>query len=148
MIEVEMSDDIRKYETKTLGPFTTRQLVCVVIGIVLGAPIAALVPVDITYKIVLFCVFAAIPFMCGFIKMDGAHAEVILIRLAYKYFICPAKRKYILKNSFREALKAMEKREEQAKYANLSVSQQKAYKKQKENKQIRYSNKKGCRVYR
>ncbi len=147
MIEVEMTDDIRKYETKSIGPFTTRQAVCLIIGVVLGAPLAILIPVDIVYKIVLFCVGAALPFICGFIKMDGAHAEVVLIRMAYKLFITPTKRKYKLENSFRKAMETMEKKEEQARYANMSVSQQKAYRKKKEKKQIRYSNKKGCRIY-
>ena len=32
MIEVEINQDIRDYKTKLIGPFTTRQVICLVLG--------------------------------------------------------------------------------------------------------------------
>ena len=32
MIEIEVNQDIREYKTKLIGPFTTRQVICLILG--------------------------------------------------------------------------------------------------------------------
>lgn len=149
MIEVEMSEDIRKYEPKAIGPFTLRQAICAGIAVCLGLPAALIIPGDITVKVLIFCLFGGIPLACGYIKMDGAYAEVIVIRYIYSHMLTPRKRKYKRKNAFKEQIEILEKKEENAKLSQMTSSQQKSYQKQKAKKgTVKYSNKKEYRVYR
>lgn len=147
MIDVEMSDDIRKYEIKTMGPFTTRQLVCIIIAVILGAPIFFF-DFTIDTKIIVASILAIPPLLCGWIKIDGATFEVIAMRYIYLKFLTPAKRKFISKNSYREKLDVMKKQEEQQMLQTLPPAQQKRYLKNKEKKLVKYSNNKACKVYR
>ena len=148
MIDVEMADDIRKYETKTLGMFTTRQLVALCIGAVYSLPIALLIPVSFENKLLIFGLLMAPAIICGFTKMDGTNFEVVAIRMIYTFFLTPAKRKRIQKNTFREAMEKRDQKEEKIMLSKMSDSKRKEYEKNKKKKVIKYSNRKEFKVYK
>lgn len=148
MIEVEMSDDIRKYNTKVWGPFTKRQLICIVIGLVYSTPIALLIPVSLDNKMLIWGILIIPALACGYVTLDGAAMEVMLLRIIYLYFLTPARRKCIQKNLFHEEMKQMEKIEEKQKLSRMTNSQRKTYLKKKEKKHVVYSNKKENKLYK
>lgn len=150
MIDVEMSDDIRKYETKTIGSFTTRQVVCMVIGFTVGIPIGFLLPIEsMENKLFVSALFAIPIILCGFVKMDGVYFEVIALRMIYLFFLTPAKRKAILSNSFHESMNKQKAKEERTRLSKLSESKRKEYYARKKNKAkfIKYSLKKEYKIY-
>lgn len=147
MIDILMIEDIRKYETKFLGPLTKRQVVCSVIGIILGSIFAIVIPGEFTVKMVFFFIFGLPPALCGFIKFNGMPLEVFFTRFIYLYFLTPPKRKAKHINSFKAELLDIEKKEEQAKTSKMSKKEYKQYVKSKE-KHVLYSTKPEYRVYR
>ena len=150
MIDVEMADDIRKYETKTFGSFTTRQLACMAIGIAYSVPIGLLLPIEtINNKLFAIAILALPAILCGFVKMDGVYFEVIAIRMLYLYFLTPAKRKIVQVNPFHEAMNKQKTKEENVKLSKLPEAQRKEYYSRKKNKAkfIRYSMKKEYKIY-
>lgn len=153
MITVEMSDDIRKYENKTVGPFTTRQIVGIALGSVVALPIVMIVPLqDISNKILLFAVIL-IPFLaCGFSRSSGGPIEVVAIRILYFYFFTPRKRKIIQKNEFYEEIKQRQEEKKNIWYSKLSPSEKKKYDDQYggigKKRKVKYSARKDMKVYR
>lgn len=150
MIEVEMTDDIRKYDTKLLGPFSKRQLVCSVIALAYSVPIGLLLPINGLGNRIITIFFLAVPVLsCGWFKMDGAPLEVVVMRMIYMYFLTPAKRKYIKTCTFHEAMKQMDKEEEKNRISKMSKKDQKSYEKKKKNKPfVKYSNKSEFKIYK
>lgn len=149
MITVEMTDDIRKYKVKSLGPFSMREAVFLAIGCLYSFPIASIWPTTLENKVLIFAILAAPVIICGFTKMTGGTAEVIALRFLYLYVLTPAKRKYIATNTFRSDMKMYKAGLEKLKTASLTPKQQKLYQKKKEAaKKIRYSNKKEFKIYR
>lgn len=148
MIDVEMSTDIRKYETKTVGPFTTRQTVCIAIGVVCALPFLLFLHCDWTTRIMI-ALFAMTPaFLCGWVKLNGTYFEVVAIRFVYKNYLTPQKRKHKVNNVYREMYKKMKKEDEDRMLAALPKGQQKKYLKNKENHLVKYSDKAEFKVYR
>lgn len=148
MIEVEMSEDIRKYEPKAVGPFTLRQLICFGIAAIIAIPIAILLPLRWDNKLLVACIIVVPIALCGYIKMDGMPFEVLVLRLVYMYILTPGKRKYKRENTYRTAMKRMQKQEEQRKMAKMTPAQQKAYLRRKNRKKsIVYSKKRQFKVY-
>lgn len=149
MINVEMTDDIRKYKVKSFGPFSAREAVFLTIGCLYSFPIAAMWPTTLENKVLIFAILAAPVAMCGFTKMSGGTAEVIALRFLYLYLLTPARRKYKAINTFRADMNAYKNGLEKLKISSLTPKQQKAYLKKKEAaKKVRYSNKKEYKVYR
>lgn len=68
MIEVEMTKDIREYEPKTFGFFTTRQMVWSVIGLLLAFLLFKFVPASFDVRIVLAFVGFSPAVFFGFTK--------------------------------------------------------------------------------
>lgn len=105
MIEVEIPNDICKYETKFIGPFTTRQTICVAAALVTVFPAYLFLSQYFIQKVALIlCMVASTPFiLCGFVKpydMPFEKYAVIIFNTLFRY---PAKRKYMTVNLF-EAL--------------------------------------------
>lgn len=147
MVQVEMSDDIRKYQTKSIGPFTTRQAVWLFIGILIGALCAIPLPLSWDNKIIIGG-FTACPIaFCGFKKMDGVNFEIFVIRYIYYKFLTPRKRKKKTRNSYKESLNQIRERKEKMKLRKMTPKQQKEYLKNKKNPKIEYSRKKAHKIY-
>ncbi len=125
MIEVPMTNDIRKYQPKVLGPFNTRQIICIVLATVIAIPFWGLVQMEMDDKILVMCAIMFPIIACGWITMDGLPFEKLFIRMLYFYVLTPKKRKYVSSNTYREIL-------------NKSKKQTKDSKKKKK---VEYSNK-------
>lgn len=93
MIVVEMNEDIRKTEVKAAGPFTFRQVVCIVVAVCYAFPLGFFIPGDLTVKVIVGGCAALPVIACGWITRDGQHFEIIAIRWIYKKFLTPVKRK-------------------------------------------------------
>ena len=148
MIDVEMSDDIRKYETKTKGMFTTRQVVCIVIGLAVALPIGLLLPFKDFWNKILAIVFIALPFwFCGH-KVNGVNLEVLALRFIYLKYLTPAKRRVIQKNWFHESMNEYNRYLEKIKILKLNKSQRSEYEKMNKKGNIKYSIRKEYKVYK
>ena len=152
MITVEMSDDIRQYENKTVGPFTSRQVATIALGSLIALPIAIAVPfADATNKIFLFAVIL-IPFLAlGFAKSNGGPMEIVGIRMLYFYFMTPRRRKIIQKNEFYEEIKARKRQQIEVKLSKMPASERKKYEQiygTAKNKKVKYSARADLKVYR
>lgn len=148
MITVQMTDDIRQFETKFLGPFTLRQTICVALGAGIGIPLALLLPFeDISTRF--FAAFLiALPFiLCGWLKPSGMHFEVYMMRLIYATVLTPKKRRVQAVNSYRKTYEKMLKKEDLKKMKRMSDAQKKKYLKAKQKKNIIRSSKKKYKVY-
>lgn len=148
MITMPMTDDIRRKEIKTIGPFTTRQAVCVLIGACIGVPVALIVPLSITARLIIGFVLALPPIICGYIKFAGMNLENFIALIIYRNFLTPKKRKKNTKIAFRQDMEAYDRAVEKKKTQGLTPSQLKAYEKRKAERQVQYSNKKEYRIYR
>ncbi len=62
MIRVKMTPNLKERPPKILGPFTLKRLLWTAIGLAVAIPVAILIPLDITARIVLAAV-SAIPFI-------------------------------------------------------------------------------------
>lgn len=148
MIEVEMVDDIRKTETKSVGALTTRQVICVLLAGSYSVPTAFYIPLDITFKIVIGVLLALPVAMCGWIKLNNEPFEIVMIRYIYKHFVTPRKRKAKQENPYKEALKKVRRKEESEKIKSMSPAKRKDYlKKKKSGKTVVYSKKKSYKIY-
>ncbi|MCR5670696.1 MAG: PrgI family protein [Butyrivibrio sp.] len=149
MITVEMSDDIRKYENKTWGPFTTRQVVCLGIGALVSTIIGLLVPVSFSNKLTIG-IIALVPFiLCGLVKMDGSYFESIAVNMLYLYVLTPRKRKNIQHSEFMQDYRAYEKAQEQILLSKMTSAQKKKYlATHGPNKKVQYSTREEFKIYK
>ena len=129
MIQVEIPKDIRKYESKLVGPFTTRQTICfsiaAVIAVLLYFFIGQFVAGDVLFFIIFVGVSPALIF--GWLKPYGMTCEHFLATAFVSLVISPKYRKYRTQNAF-----APSKSELQAKKAE----RKKKYKKRKNSKEF------------
>ena len=109
-IEREIPKDIDKYEAKLLGPFTTRQTICIVpaaisaIGTVLL--LKDFVPQDVYFVVALF--LAAPWLLCGWVKMGGLPFEKFLQTVFISIVLAPKHRVYKTVNMHEKALSAQD----------------------------------------
>ena len=102
MIELEIPKDIRKYEAKTFGPFTTRQLICFVIACVISIGVykglGAFVPQDLCFFIILIIVSPVL--LCGWFKPYGMPFEKFVQATFVSMILAPKVRKYVIENIY------------------------------------------------
>lgn len=100
MIEIEIPKDIRKYESKLIGPFTTRQAVCFVGGAVIAVPVFNICRQMGAFdlgSLLAICIF--LPFiLCGWVKVYGMTFEQFFQTFLYSEYLAPKKRKYQTEN--------------------------------------------------
>lgn len=104
MIELEVPKDIRKYEAKLFGPFTTRQLICFIIACIVAffvyQFVGALIPRDV---IIFLIIIVDLPvLLCGWFKPYGMAFEKFAKTAFTTSFVSPAVRKYVTENAFAE----------------------------------------------
>lgn len=108
-IELDIPKDIMAYDTKLVGPLSLRQLVCGVpmVGIMVLFNVA--LTKYISSDVAIFAgLLGALPFMlCGWVKVQGLPFEKFVMSTAKSMFLAPAKRKYVIENSFEEENKAI-----------------------------------------
>ena len=128
MIEIEVNQDIREYKTKLIGPFTTRQVICLILGgtTVIGA-YNLLQPYLTSDTTTFVCMILAVPFilMSGIFEPHGMKMEDFLRASFVSLVLSPTVRKYELENSYNKQL--MEERKKKKK-KKIKKSKIKAYK--------------------
>ena len=103
LIEVEMSKDIREYKPKIIGPFTSRQTVCILISLSFVIPILFFVH-GISLEIrMLIAAFLAFPVMaCGWCEPYGIPLEKFVWLVIKTMLFTPTVRKYKEHNFYAE----------------------------------------------
>lgn len=146
-IQVQMNDDITKYDTKVIGPLNKRELKCSLIAVGCALPGAIIAP-DPVSKVAWAIGLAAPALLCGWVTFYGLPFEMLFFRFLYMK-ICPVKRKYHSVNIYQVTLDNMKKNEEKRKIAEMSPKERKKYQKlcAKKNKVI-YSKMIQNRIYR
>ena len=95
MLEVSIPKDIRKYETKVVGPFTVRQTFGLVIGLGLGFIGNRLANSLVSdAKVFLTMLFGVPGVLIGWIKMYGMPFEQYVKVMITNSFLIPRKIKY------------------------------------------------------
>lgn len=149
MIQVEMIDDIRKTEKKVLGSFTLRQVICILLSLTYSVPIALLIPANIVIKFLIGFALALPVMLCGWVTVNNAPFEIVLMRYIYKHFLTPQKRKCRTANPYKKALKKVREEKKQEKINAMTIRQRKEYEKQlKKGKTITYSTNEEYKIYR
>lgn len=128
MIEIEVNQDIREYKTKLIGPFTTRQVICLILGgtTVIGA-YNLLQPYLTSDTTTFVCMILAIPFilMSGIFEPHGMKMEDFLKASFVSLVLSPTVRKYELENSYNKQLMEERKKKKKKKRKKSKI---KAYK--------------------
>ena len=146
-VEMPMTEDIRKYDAKVIGPLNKRQMICSIIATVVAIP-AAVIPKDIVLKFFFVILFAGPVMLCGWINYYGMHLEVLIWRLLYLYRLTPRIRKNISINTFRQLEKELVLQEEREKIDSLTKKEKKEFRKNKKKKKIVYGNSSENKIYR
>ncbi|NSH55557.1 PrgI family protein [Anaerostipes hadrus] len=128
MIEIEVNQDIREYKTKLIGPFTTRQVICLILGgtTVIGA-YNLLQPYLTSDTTTFVCMILAVPFilMSGIFEPHGMKMEDFLRASFVSLVLSPTVRKYELENSYNKQLMEERKKKKKKKRKKSKI---KAYK--------------------
>ena len=128
MIEIEVNQDIREYKTKLIGTFTTRQVICLILGgtTVIGA-YNLLQPYLTSDTTTFVCMILAVPFilMSGIFEPHGMKMEDFLRASFVSLVLSPTVRKYELENSYNKQLMEERKKKKKKKRKKSKI---KAYK--------------------
>lgn len=94
MIEIKIPQEINKYESKLVGPLTTRQTICVVCMAALCAGTYYILKDIINSDILYFtCFLIAIPFgIIGWYKPYGMKAEQFILAVLFDCIISSSRR--------------------------------------------------------
>lgn len=120
MLEVKIPQEIRKYEAKMVGPFTTRQAICVVCAALAGWLLFTAFRTSIT-KAVLIGIIMAVGFPAGLIgwwKPYGMPFEKFFVKILFSTLLSPAKRYF----KSGETLKEIAKAEHEIAEAELTIT--------------------------
>lgn len=96
MIETKVPMDVRKYKAKLIGPFTTRQLICLTICIAIDIVFYLLLagPAQIPVKITVFIlVVIDCPVLAFTLEPLGIPMEKYLKNVLLRMFLAPIRRK-------------------------------------------------------
>lgn len=121
MIETKVPKDIRRYKTKLIGPFSTRQLICFAVAVVVDILVylCILGPLELSLNTVIYVIiFLDIPIFAFIFEPMGVPMEIYLKNVMVKSFIYPAKRKVKtrLREENKNILSDKERKAKQKKY--------------------------------
>ena len=113
MIEMKIPKEISRYEAKAIGPFTLRQLVCLLIFVPIGGGLYYLtVPYVGTSTAGFFVLpFGLAAWAFGWYKPYGLKFEKYLKTVFINSFVAPTKRPYKTENFYGNILKEIERQE-------------------------------------
>lgn len=141
-----MTDDIRRFQTKFMGPFTKRQLICLIIAVVCAIPVLLLLDIEIRMRGFVALFFAMPAIICGFVKFDGVNPEVLALRWIYRLLY--PRRVFKNENEYRPYLKKIKKEREKNMISQMSKKERKTYLKLKSKGKVKYSKKKEYKLYK
>lgn len=97
MIETKVPKDVRSYKTKILGPFTLRQIICLVAAIIFDAFLyflATALGIELNMRIVIYAViFLDLPILMFILEPQGMPMEQYISKVIIANFLKPNKRK-------------------------------------------------------
>ena len=96
MIETKVPMDVRSYKAKLIGPFSTRQLICITIAVALDAFLflAVITPLNIPVRLAVFVlVFIDVPIVSFIVEPMGLPMEKYIKNVLFRSLIAPTKRK-------------------------------------------------------
>lgn len=101
-LEVKIPKEITQYEAKLVGPFTARQTVWGLLGVVAGWGAYTLINTFVSQDMALtMCLFAALPFLLiGFVKLYEMPFEKFVVGYVKTHMLSPLKRKTAIRNQF------------------------------------------------
>ena len=105
MLEVQIPNDILKYQTKVIGPLSKRELICLSAALVLDYGIFSLTRSLIPFDVLGFVLMGvAVPFLaCGWCPKEityGLPLEKFCYVVFKTMFLMPRKRLYKIENEF------------------------------------------------
>lgn len=115
MIEIEIPKDIKDYEPKLIGPFTTRQAICtgaIVIISIVGYNVLKHV-FDNGLKFIIPLIVCLIPMLIGWYKPYGMRFEQYALSQFNTVILPPKKRLYKVENTYQQFEKLIEKEEKE-----------------------------------
>ena len=134
MFETRVPKDIRKYETKIMGPLTLRQVSCVAIALFLDfiLYIAVVAPLNVSAEVILYGVMIIdLPILCfGWLKPAGMPLERYITHVLIYNYLSPTKRKAkneIIKTNY-QAKQMTSRRRKEVKRIMKTDAQFKSYK--------------------
>ncbi len=108
MIEKNIPQDITKYETKLIGPFTLRQAVFIIPALGAGIGTYFLVRNALGESAIPVAMLACLPFVLfGFVKIYGMPFEKYLKAVFISRFVAPTHRLFKTENTWKEMEKAI-----------------------------------------
>lgn len=134
MIEIKMPKEISRYEAKAAGPFTLRQLLCLLIALPICIGIFYLLKPYVGTDVAGFFVIipAGVAFLFGWYKPYGLKFEVYLRSVFISAYVAPRKRPYKTENYYAGILKQIEAEEVAELGAASGRKSNKKYKRSKE----------------
>lgn len=113
MIEVKIPKEINRYETKAVGPFTLRQLLCIAICLPVGVGVYVLSKPHVGDSLAGFLVFipGGIAYLFGWYKPYGMRFEKYMQTVFVGSFLAPNKRIYKTENYYAGLLREIQKAE-------------------------------------
>lgn len=144
MLEVTMSDDIRRHTPAMMAGLTGRQLAHTGLGLGITIPIGIAMyasGLSISVCVVVIVLGIAFGIVAGQMNKNGLHFENYAVLMITHFILTPQKRKYKTENSFKGLMKAYEKEVERVKINAMTNAERKAYEKAKgEKPKINYGN--------
>lgn len=135
MKEVELTEDIRKYEKKAFFGFTLRQGLGLLTASIIGLGINfgfTFIPDTAKGFLALICAF--IPILIGFIKPYNMHFEQFAKKIIIYNILPPKVRKYKINNPYYECTKNIQTKKISTK--ELKKEHKRMYKKNIENQSL------------
>lgn len=113
-VEIKIPKEIKKYEAKAVGPFTLRQLICLLICMPICVGLFILVKPFVGVDLAGFIIMlpAAVGWLFGWYKPYGMKFEKYMQTVFINSCLAPAKRVYKTENYYAGILKEIAQMEE------------------------------------
>lgn len=126
MIETKVPKDIRSYKTKIIGPFSTRQLLCLVGAILvdgLAYILLSTLGIQLSMNLIIYgVIFLDLPILAFIIEPQGMPMEKYIQKVLLTGFLKPSKRKaetLLFEDQKRTPLTKKEKKERMKKISSV-----------------------------
>ena len=128
MIETKVPKDIRAYKTKIIGPFSLRQLICLIVAAIVDGFVyfgTQAFGIELSINMMIYgVIFIDLPIFAFMIEVEGLPMEVYLKEIILKQFTAKTKRTAETRINTKPTIKPMTKKERKT-YENKQKSIQK-----------------------
>lgn len=126
MIETKVPKDIRSYKTKIIGPFTLRQLLCIIVAAIVDILIYSLISfmeIKLNATMIIYgVIFINLPILAFIIEPQGMPMEKYIQSVLLVNFTKPSKRRtevLLYEDQKKDALTKKELKERMKKVASI-----------------------------